>query len=376
MSQEVGPRRWLLSLGLLLGLVVLPLLWAPPALPQQPPPPTEQKQGPIKPKPQAPEQEPYTLRVEAPLVNVDVVATDRDGNFIPNLQKDNFRLFEDGVEQTIAAFAPSEAPLTSVLLLETTPKFWRVYYDSLDAAHLFLNRLRKDDWIALMGFDMKPRLLVDFTHDKRQVQEALRHLEFPFGFSEANTYDALLDTLERLREVKGKRSIVLVGTGLNTFSKHTWDETLRRVRETESGVSVFVLGMGWTLQLYADLYDLTGLRMDLQVAEAQLRELAKQTGGRAYFPRFLGEIPGIYEEIAAMMRNQYTVAYQPKNFKRDGKYHKIKVELVAPDGTPLKVVNEKGNPVKVQLFHRQGYYAPKEIEVGDARPTRARTPTP
>lgn len=365
MSQEVGPRRWLL------GLVVLPLLWAPPALSQQPPPPTEQKQGPIKPKPQAPEQEAYTLRVEAPLVNVDVVATDRDGNFIPDLQKDNFRIFEDGVEQTIAAFAPSEAPLTTVLLLETTPKFWRVYYDSLDAAHMFLNRLRKDDWIALMGFDMKPRLLVDFTHDKRQVQEALRHLEFPYGFSEANTYDALLDTLDRLREVKGKRSIVLVGTGLNTFSKHTWDETLLRVRETESGVSMFVLGMGWTLQLYADLYDLTGLRMDLQVAEAQLRELAKQTGGRAYFPRFLGEIPGIYQEIAAMMRNQYTVAYQPKNFKRDGKYHKIKVELVAPDGTPLKVVNEKGKPVKVQLLHRQGYYAPKEIEVGDAR-----TPTP
>lgn len=357
--------RWRVTQAFLLGLLALG--WSAWVLPQQPKPPSEQKQGPIQPKPRPPEEEPYTLRVEAPLVTVDVVVTDRSGNFIPNLQKENFRIFEDTIEQSVAAFAPSEAPLTTVLVLETTPKFWRVYYDSLDAAYLFLNRLRKDDWVALMGFDMKPEILVDFTQNKREIQEALRRLEFPSGFREANTFDALLDTLDRLKEVKGKRSIVLVGTGLNTFSRHSWDETLNRLREAESGVSVFALGMGWTLQLYADIYDFTSLRMDLQVAEAQLKELTKQTGGRAYFPRFLGEIPGIYEEIAAMLRNQYTLAYQPKDFKRDGKYHKIKVELVAPDGTPLKVVDQKGKPVKVHLFHRQGYYAPK-VEVGEARP--------
>ncbi|MEK7215330.1 MAG: hypothetical protein AAB289_07035, partial [Chloroflexota bacterium] len=126
-------------------------------LAQQPAPRGEQKQGPIPPKPQ--EDEPYTLRVDAPLVNVDVVVTDRDGNFIPNLQQQNFRIFEDGVEQSIATFAPSEAPLTTVLLLETRPQFYPVYYDTLDAAYLFLSRLRKDDWVALVGFSMRPEIL-------------------------------------------------------------------------------------------------------------------------------------------------------------------------------------------------------------------------
>ncbi|MBI4462189.1 MAG: VWA domain-containing protein [Acidobacteria bacterium] len=360
MKKNRLPVWWLATLSVLLALVVLPLTGA-----QQPP--SEQKQGPIQPKPREPQEEPYTLRVEAPLVSVDVVVTDRDGNFIPNLQKENFRIVEDGVEQTISSFAPSEAPLTTVMLLETRPQWYRVYYDMLDAAYLFLNRLRGDDYVALVGYTMRPEILVDFTRNKQQIQEALRRLEFPYGFREVNTYDALLDTMDRLKDVEGKRSIVLIGTGQNTFSRHSWDETVRRVREAESGVTVFVVSMAWAWQLVADRYDMTSLRMDLQVAEAQLKELAKQTGGRAYFPRFLGELPGVYEEVAAMLRNQYSMGYQPKEFKRDGKFHKIKVELVAPDGTPLKIVNQKGKQVKVNIYHRQGYYAPKEIEVADSQ---------
>jgi len=354
----------------------LPLTWSPPASPQQPTPPSQEKRGPIRPKPQKPEEEPYVLRVEAPLVTLDVVVTDRHGNFIPGLQKANFRILEDGVEQAVASFTPSEAPLTTVLLLETRPQFWQVYYDMLDAAYLFLNRLRDEDWIALVGFDMRPRILVDFTRNKDEIYQALRTLEFPSGFREVNTFDALLDVLDRLKDVEGKRSIVLVGTGLNSFSRNTWDETVRRVREAETGVSVYALGMGWNLELLADYYELTMLRMDIKVAEAQLGELCRQTGGRAYFPRFLGEISGIYEEIAAMLRNQYSLAYQPHNFKRDGKFHKIKVELVAPDGLPLKVVDQKGKQVKVQLYHRQGYYAPKE-EVSLLQPVTSRgVPSP
>ncbi|MFQ5928021.1 MAG: VWA domain-containing protein, partial [Terriglobia bacterium] len=292
----------------------------------------------------------------------------------PNLQKENFRILQDGVEQSLASFAPSEAPLTTVLLLETTPRYWRAYYDSLDATYLFLNRLRKDDWIALVGFNLKPEILVDFTRNKRKVAEALRRLQIMYGFREASTFDALLDTLDRLKEVEGKRSIVLVGTGLNSFSKHSWDETLLRVRETESGVTIFALGMSWNLLMLYERYEALGARgleirrMDLQVARAQLTELAKQTGGRAYFPRFRGQIPRMYEEIAAMLRNQYTLAYQPRDFKRDGKYHKIKIELVAADGSPLKFVDEKGKRLKVRIHHRRGFYSPKGIEVGDARP--------
>ncbi len=363
MHEARGRTLWL-SAGLALLLAAW-LVATPAARPQEPKPapPSEQKQGPIQPKQRPQEEEPYTLRVEAPLVTVDVVVTDRNGNFLPNLQKENFRLYEDGIEQTVTNFSPSESPITAVLVLETTPRIWRAYYDSLDAAYLFLRRMRPDDWVALVTFDMRPQVAVDFTRNKQEVQEYLRRLEFMSGFREANAFDAILDVLDRLRDVEGKRSILFIGSGLNTFSQNSWDQTIRRVREAESGVSIYALGMGWWLQMYADMYDMTTARMDLQLAEGQLKELAKQTGGRAYFPRFTGELPGIWEEIAAMLRNQYTIAYQPKNFKRDGKYHKIKVELVAPDGSPLKVVDEKGKPLKMNISHRQGYIAPKEGEV-------------
>jgi hypothetical protein len=98
--------------------------------------------------------------------------------------------------------------------------------------------------------------------------------------------------------------------------------------------------------------------MDLNVAQAQMRDLAEQTGGRAYFPRFRAELPGVYQTIGAMLRNQYTLAFRPHGFKPDGKYHKIEVKLVGPDGKALAVVNEKGKKVKYKVHARRGYYAP------------------
>ena len=94
-------------------------------------------------------------------------------------------------------------------------------------------------------------------------------------------------------------------------------------------------------------------------AENQLKTFAAITGGRAWFPRFDGEIPSIMQDVATSLRNQYSIAYSPSNTTLDGKYRKIKVELVAPDGGPVTVTNEKGKKVKFQVYARQGYTAPK-----------------
>ena len=94
-------------------------------------------------------------------------------------------------------------------------------------------------------------------------------------------------------------------------------------------------------------------------AQNQLRTFAQMTGGRAWFPRFDGEIPGIMADVAVSLRNQYSLAYSPTNTSNDGKYRKIKVELVAPDGSPLVVNDQKGQKVKYQVYARQGYQAPK-----------------
>lgn len=330
---------------------------------QQPPPPSEQKQGPLQPKPPQEEQAPYALQVEVPLVNVDVSVIDRDGNFIPGLRKEHFRVYQDGVEQEIVAFAPTEAPMTTVLLVESTRAVGYILWQNLDAAYLFLRQLRKDDWVAFVAYDMRPHIEVDFTHDPQEVVQALRRLQYGAGtFSEANIYDAVIDTLDRLKDVEGKKSIIVIGTGIDTFSQHRWDEVRKAAREHRT--TIHTVAMTWLLQLALDRLEARGYstgaqRMDLYLAEAQMRDLAEQTGGRAYAPRFVTQMPGIYQEVGAMMRNQYTLAYRPKNFRRDGKFHEITVKLVGPDGQPLKVINQAGKQVKYEVYARKGYYVPQ-----------------
>ena len=338
-GQETGPQRQPESLP----------------VPKAGPPKKKKKaEGEVRPE------ESFAIAVEVPLVTVDVIAVDDHGNFITGLQKQNFRVLEDGVEQPVQSFEPSEAPLTMVMLLESSPISYYLAYQTLETAYGFLSRLKPNDWVALVSYDMRPRILVDFTQNHNDILQGMRQLTMPAGFSELNVYDALLDTLERLEEVAGKKSILLIGSGLDTFSRNTYDTALRKTRATDT--TIFVIGMGQQLFEYYDARGALGpiARMDYLQAQNGLNTFARQSGGRAYFPRFEGELPSIYDEIAAMLRNQYSIGYSPKNRARDGKFRKIKVELIAPDGGPLRVVDQRGKNVKYKVYAREGYYAPRE----------------
>ena len=334
--------------------------------PQKPQkPPSEQPEGPIQrreKKPQQEEDEPFAIKVDVPIVNLDLTVVDRNGNFIPGLQPHHFRVYVDKKEVEVTAFAPSESPITAVILVEANPGLgYYLTYNNLEAVYLFLKQLKKGDWFALVGYDMRTRIEADFTQDQRKIMEALRRMQFPAGFRESNFYDALLDTLDRIKDVEGRKSIIIIATGVDTFSKHNWDETRRIVREHDA--TIFAIGMSWLLQLSYDRQEAFGRnmsipRMTLQMAEAQLKDLARKSGGQAYFPRFQAALPGIYQEVGAVLRNQYSLAIRPGDIKRDGKFHKIKVELVGPGGEKLKVVDQNGKNVKYKVYHRDGFYAP------------------
>jgi len=181
---------------------------------------------------------------------------------------------------------------------------------------------------------------------------------FP-GFSESNVFDALIETLDRLQDVKGRKSILLLASGQDTFSKHTLDDTLKRLKKTD--VTIFTVGVAEAIRNYLEGRNAMGpLRsLDFLQARNQMNEFARLTGGVAYFPQLEGQIPGIMSEVAAMLRSQYSLGYSPKNRDRDGKFRKIKVELVAPDGGPLTINDQKGKKVKTVIYARQGYTAPK-----------------
>jgi VWFA-related protein len=329
---------------------------------EEPPPPPPDKPKKIEGMPD------YSIHVDVPLVNVDVMVTTKDGQFISNLKKENFRVSEDGVEQSVTNFNVMEAPITAVLLVEFAATNYYFMYDAVNASYAFANTLKKDDWVAVVSYDMRPHILVDFTQNKQAIQGALGQLRIP-GFAETNLFDALYDTLDRIDRLEGRKYVVLITTGVDTFSKLNLDQIMKKIKTTKD-VTIFPVSVGFAVRNYYETHGMAaphgaGIpvgQMDYLQADNEMNTFARMTGGRAYFPRFDGELPGIFNSIAGDIRNQYLLSYHPTNPKLDGSYRKLKVEVVAPDGGKLTIKDQKGKDLKFQVIAREGYTAKHVVE--------------
>ena len=196
----------------------------------------------------------------------------------------------------------------------------------------------------MVAYDIRPEILSDFTTDKRKVREGLDRLKIA-AFSEANLFDAVTDTAERMSDIEGRKAILVLTSGVDTFSKLTYDQTRKKLQE--AGVPIYAIGL---MQMERTLYDayMGGAeRMTFLQADNQMRTFAKETGGEAYFPQFQGEYGQIFGAgppgAAESVRHHVPV----QQYKHDGAFRKIKVELVNPaTNEPLPVKDEKGKPVK------------------------------
>ena len=310
----------------------------------------------------------YSIRVDVPLVEIPVSVTTKDGQFISSLKKDNFRVYEDGVPQTISNFAVAQSSITAVLLVEFASTNYAFVIDVLRASYSFANTLKKDDWVAVVSYDIKPKTLVDFTQDKGAVFDALNQLRAP-GFAETNLFDALYDTLDRMDRVEGHKYVILVSTGFDSFSKINLDQITRKIKSTHD-VTIFPISVGW---LARERYEATGRaaphglgipisQIDYLQADNELQTFARLTGGRFYQPRFEAEYPEVFHDIIGDIRNQYELFFHPTNPKLDGSYRKLKVDVVAPGGGTLKVRNQKGKDVRYEVIAREGYMAKHSVE--------------
>lgn len=327
---------------------------------EEPPPPAPEKPKKIENMPD------YSIRVEVPLVNLDVLVTTKDGQTIPGLRKENFKILEDGAPQTISTFNQTEAPITAVLLVEFASTNYTFEVEALRASYAFASTLKKDDWVAVISYDMKPQILADFTQDKSAVMGALNQLRMP-GFSETNLFDATFDTLDRLDRIEGKKYVILVTTGIDTFSKINLNQILKKIKSTKD-ITIYPISVGFVVREYCEVHhcNTRGIipvnNMDYLQADNEMKTFASLTGGRAYFPRFQGELPEIFSQVGSDIRNQYSVSYHPTNAKLDGTYRKLKVELVGPDGGPLKIHDQKGKDVKPVIYAREGYTAKHTVD--------------
>ncbi len=303
----------------------------------------------------------YSLRVDVPLVSVPVMVTTKTGQFIPGLKEQNFKILEDGVPQKISSFAiQKDAPITAVLLVEFAANSYYFIYDALNAAYTFASSLKKEDWVAVEYYDMRPHILVDFTQNKQEILGALNTLQIP-TWQETNLFDAVYDTVDRLERLEGHKYVILISSGIDTFSKLNYDQVLKKLKDSHD-ITIFAISTGQWIRTVTEPYQGPITQLNFIQADNQLNYFAKYTGGHAYFPRFEGAMRDIFADIGNTVRNEYVISYRPTNSKQDGTYRKIKIELTDGNGGPLKIKDQKGKEVKPVIIAREGYKAKMEVE--------------
>ncbi len=319
--------------------------------------------APAEPKVKNPNGETYSLRVDVPIVNLDVnVILDKTHQFVPGLKAPNFQVIEDGVPQQVTSVRTAQTPITAVMLLEFASNSYYFIRDMQNASAQFFRTLRADDYIAVVTYDLRTHILTDFTNNKDVVAESLRSLTIP-GFSDTDMFDALYETLDRTSRIEGRKYVILIGTGRDTFSKLTLDKMLAKIKATPN-VTIFSIGTGAFIREMADSRGQMGgiQRMDYLQAENQLKTFAQMTGGMYFNPLFQGALPDVFNQINDSIRNQYVVTYRPTNNKNDGSYRHVKVNLVDNEGHPLRMQDEKGKPLKYSVVSRDGYKAKLPVE--------------
>jgi VWFA-related protein len=307
------------------------------------------------------------LHVNVQLVNVDVgVLLEKTHQFVPNLQKENFRVFEDGVPQQISHFSQIKAPITAVLLCEFASTNYLFLEDMKSAAYTFAQQLQPDDSVAVVTYDLHTQIVTDFTQDKQKVLEALDSLSMPL-WRETNLFDALYMTLDRLTRVPGRKYVILISSGVDTFSKITLDKMLEKIRSTPD-VTIYAISTGQFARIMqgmggVGIGGMRGMReMTYLQGDNQLSHFASMTGGRFFAPRFEAEMPEIFTDINESIRNEYLLSYTPTNTRQDGKYRHLQVQLVDVEGHPLRMQDPKHHPLKYDVIAKDGYRASLPVE--------------
>jgi Ca-activated chloride channel family protein len=286
----------------------------------------------VKPQPKQETTGP-TLRVETTLVLVPVSVNDPLNRPVTGLEKENFRIFDDRVEQTITQFAMEDAPIAVGLVFDTSGSMGAKLKRSRMAAAEFFKTSNPEDEFFLVEFDNSPRLVVPLTSDYGRIEDQLQ-------FSRSKGSTALLDAIylalhEMKKSKKQKKALMVISDGGDNHSRYTAAEVNNVVRESD--VLIYAVGVFGGASSPEE-YGGPGL----------LTQIAEQTGGRMY-PADAVELPDIARKIGIDLRNRYVLGYTPASLQRDGRYHRVAVRVVPPRGLP-----------KLQAHWRLGYYAPMQ----------------
>ena len=289
------------------------------------------------------------IRVNTTLITMPVTAMDRDGRYVPNLQKEDFRVWEDGVEQDVAFFQSVDKPFSVVLMLDTSPSTQFRLEDIQDAAISFVDQLRSDDKVMVVSFNDDIRILSDFTTDRRRLHRAIQQSMTDDGTRLYDAVDMVIN--QQLNRVQGRKAIVLVTDGVDTTSRRAdfntnvtdaqeLDALIYTVQyDTRQDMNVGNFPSG-RVDIWGSI--LGGIfgggrrsrgtaRNDYEVADRYLLELANSTGGREYKADTLENMAQAFGNVAEELRRQYSIGYYPKRALQAGQRRFIRVRARQPN---------------------------------------------
>ena len=295
---------------------------------------------------------------------------DPNGYFLPNLRRENFAVYEDGVLQKNVTVEIEHIPVSVALLLEFGGRYHelnkRLALEVPGIGRQLLDVIGRDDKVAIFKYGATLETLADFNSGHEKLDNVFGSLSTP-GFSEVNFYDSLLAVLARMREVSGRKAIIAVSSGVDTFSKATFEQALEAARN--SAVPIYAIGLGHLMRLEALTYGDTApfARINWNAAQTQLESLAKASGGRAYDIETDVQIPGIYDDIMENLRLRYVVTYVSSNPATAGPPRSVRIDLVDPKtGGPLKIHDATGKLIPAKVFVQETY-SPKAAETKASR---------
>lgn len=309
-------------------------------------------------------------------VTVTMLVQDPQGFFIPNIRRENFALYENGKRQRNATVQIERSPVTLGILLEYGGRYRQltqaVGQEVATAAAQFLDEIGRQDRIAIWRYGNGVQALSQFSDAHDVPPQVIADLGTP-PVSETNLYDALIQTLGQVQPLSGRKALLLISSGLDTFSQHTFDEALKAARSSD--VPIYVVNLGPQLQhdlvLVSDAAPYAAI--DWSRAGRDLGEFASVSGGRLYTPQSPTELPGLYDDLMENLRARYVITYRSSTSTLGPRT--VRVELVdAHTGGPLKIIDADGREVRAHITV-EGRYLPVSSPVAwskaGRRPGRA-----
>jgi Ca-activated chloride channel family protein len=274
------------------------------------------------------------FRAGVELVSLNVTVMDGT-KYVTGLQQEDFEVYEDGAKQTLSFFSAVQQPIALAILLDTSNSMEEKIATAQEAATGFVRRMKNDDVIEVIEFNSQVRIPQPFTHDVNALERAIRQTTVNGSTS---LYNAIYVSLRGLKDERAKnaeeirrQAIVVLSDGDDTSSVIEYDDVLDLAKRSET--AIYAIG----------LRQPEAGRGKFKEAEFVLRQLSQETGGRAFFPTSVAELPKIYEQISEELASQYTMAYSSKNPMRNGAWRRIDVR-----------VNKPGTTART----RRGYYGP------------------